>query len=215
MEKKLIANGLVVINNGLEINNFNSYWLVKNNILTEEELTNNHIFTNNIVNLDFDKYSILLNRNSIILKVNNNNNIKEDLNDALKKYFQLLKCIKNTIFLSCGINFNWILLDLKHKEYFDLSKKLFFVNNSLFSQFDFPESCFGSYMSKDFESARLKLDIKPVHETGGDFNNGTLHFNFNFHKELKEVMSDSEELNFYLSNWEVYFDESVKIINTI
>ena len=50
--------------------------------------------------------------------------------EGVNKLIFLLTKLKNTLNLSCGINFNWILNDLNGGEYFEISKKLFFVNDN-------------------------------------------------------------------------------------
>lgn len=214
MDKSLIANGFVVINNGLDLSNLNSYWLVKNEILNEEDLIGNHIFTNNFIQINLNKYSFTLNNNSIILTISNNYS-EQDYDEGVDKLILLLKNLKNTLNLSCGINFNWVLDGLKDGEYFELSKKLFFVNNNaLYQDFEEGNPCFGAYMSKDFKDARLKLDIKPVHANQGNINAGTLHFNFNFHRDLLDS-SSFDELNDYLKNWRDYKTESEMLVNKV
>lgn len=214
MNKSLIANGFVVINNGLDLNGLNSYWLVKNEIISEEDLRGNHIFTSNFIQLSLNKFSLTLNNNSVILSINNNYN-EQDYIEGVNKLIFLLTKLKNTFNLSCGINFNWILNDLNGGEYFEISKKLFFVNdNPLYKEFENNRPCFGAYMSKDFEDSRLKLDIKPVHSNLDGINEGTLHFNFNFHKDLVDSTS-IDELEAYLKKWKIYKNESELLVNKI
>ncbi len=210
MDKSLIANGFVVINNGLDLSNLNSYWLVSNDILKEEDLNRNHVFTNNFIQINLNKYTFTLNNNSIILTINNNYS-EQDYNEGVEKLIFLLKKIKNTTNLSCGINFNWVLDGLKDDEYFELSKKLFFVkDNALYEDFADGSPCFGAYMSKDFQGSRLKLDIKPIHSPE-DKKLGTLHFNFNFHRDLIDS-SSLEELSNYLIQWKIYKDKSESLV---
>lgn len=214
MKNKLIANGFVIINNGLDLNNLNSYWLVNSGIINEDDLSNNNTFSSNIIQLNFITYEIILNRNSIILRVSKF--AKDNINEGIEKLEKLLENLKNVIFLSCGINYNWIINGLKNDEFLALSKKKFFVNdNPLYERFNYSDACFGAYMSKDFKESRLKLDIKPVlSQDISDFTNGALHFNFNFHKDLKETYY-GKELQSYVEDWESYLKESEEIINLI
>ncbi len=210
MNKKLIANGFVVINSGLELNSFNSFWLVKNKIIEESELANDHIFTSSFVRLNFNDYSITINSNSTILSMDNNNDYA--IKEGISRFLILLKNIKNALHFSCGINFNWSIEDLDNKEFLDLSKRLFFVNNNpLYESFDTSDSGFGAYLSKIVKESRLKLEIKPIH----DFSDkASLNFNFNFHKELNDILS-TDELESYLNDWKIYQSESESLISKI
>lgn len=210
MTKKLIANGFVVINSGLELNIFNSFWLIQNKILEERDLINDHVFTKNLVRLDFKDYEITLDSNSVVLTMNQRENHQVDV--GIDRYLKLLKNIKNTFHLSCGINFNWILDELETEEFRKLSKTLFFVEeNPLYKSFETDDSGFGAYLTKICKDARLKLDIKPVHSF---LDKGFLNFNFNFHRELEDNINTDELAN-YLLDWKFYKSESESLINTI
>lgn len=210
MDSKIIGNSIVIINTGIEPQNFNSYWLVKNNLIEEEELSNENVFSKHFVHLNGEYYDILINGNSIQFQLKNNNLDKFEL---LIKKIQLFNAkVQNTINVSMGINFNWI-LDLPKTEYVELSKKLFYNdNNPIHRLFVDERTCFGSYISKDFEKSRLKLDIKPI-LLSNDFYDGTLNFNFNFHFDLND--ENRKDLDEILDSWSLYFEEAKKIINSI
>jgi hypothetical protein len=210
MDSKIIGNSIVIINTGIEPQNFNSYWLVKNNLIEEEELSNENVFSKHFVHLNGEYYDVLINGNSIQFQLKNDNLDKFEL---LIKKIQLFNAkVQNTINVSMGINFNWI-LDLPKNEYVQLSKKLFYNdNNPIHKLFEDERTCFGSYISKDFEKSRLKLDIKPI-LLSNDFYDGTLNFNFNFHFDLND--ENRKDLDEILDSWNLYFEEAKKIINSI
>lgn len=210
MIKKLIANGFVVINSGVELNNFNSYWLVKNKIIEEDDLVNDHIFTNSIVKLNFNEYNITINPNSVILSVENNK--EQYIEEGIERFIILLKNIKNSLHFSCGINFNWTIDDLDSEEFLELSKSLFFVStNPLYESFNTKDSGFGAYLTKKVKDSRLKLEIKPIHKL---LDKAKLNFNFNFHKELIDIVG-TDELEAYLLDWKLYKDEAEALVNKI
>lgn len=210
MNSKIIGNSIVIINTGIEPQNFNSYWLVKNDLIEEEELSNENVFSKHFVHLNGEYYDILINGNSIQFQLKNNNFDKIEL---LIKKIQLFNAkVQNTINISMGINFNWI-LDLQKGEYVDLSKRLFYnATNPIHQLFQDDKSCFGSYISKDFGKSRLKLDIKPI-LLSNDFKDGTLNFNFNFHFDFND--ENRKDLDEILDSWNLYFEEAKKIINSI
>lgn len=210
MNKKLIANGFVVINSGIELNSFNSYWLVKNGILEEDDLINDHVFTSSIIKLSFNEYSITINNNSAILSIGNNK--EQYIEDGIKKFIILLKNIKNALHFSCGINFNWTIDDLNNQQFLELSKNLFFVpNNPLYQSFNSDSSGFGAYLTKIVKNSRLKLEIKPIHNA---LDKSKLNFNFNFHNELSDILG-TDELEEYLLDWKFYRNEAETLIGQI
>jgi hypothetical protein len=213
MKKNLVGHSVVIINTGVIPSSFNSYWLVKNGILKEEELNNNHIFTNNIVELNGDDYILTITGNSFQIRAKDNlQDLDHCINDKLDK---IIDVTTNTIYVSVGVNFNWI-IEPKDGDFKKLSRDLFFKNDSsVFAFFDKEDATFGSYMSKDFDDARLKLDIKPIY-TNQDLadKKGAIHFNFNFHYDIPEG-DRSEKLKLFIKKWNLFYNESNRIIESL
>lgn len=212
MEKKLVGHSIVVINTGLTPSSFNSYWLVKNGILKEEELENNNIFTNQVVEINGDDYSLTINGNSFIITSKNDiEGLDKCVNDKLEKIINAT----NTIYISSGINFNWV-INPKGGNFKKLSRDLFFkADSAIFDFFDKEDASFGSYMSKDFEGSRLKLDIKPIYlDNNLNERKEAIHFNFNFHFDIPEG-DRSNILKQFIKKWKLFYEESKKIIDSL
>lgn len=213
MKKNLVGHSVVIINTGIAPSSFNSYWLVKNGILKEEELNNNHIFTNNVVELNGDNYVLTITGNSFQIRaINNLQDLEYCINEKLNK---IIDVTTNTIYVSVGVNFNWI-IEPTDDDFKKLSRKLFFKKDSnVFTFFDEDDATFGSYMSKNFDDARLKLDIKPIY-TNQDIGDkkGAIHFNFNFHYDIPEG-DRSEKLKIFIKKWNLFYNESNRIIESL
>ncbi len=210
MDKKIIGNSIVIINTGIDPQNFNSYWLVKNGLLDEEELNFENVFSKQFVHINGEYYDIVINGNSLQFQLKNNDFSKIDL--LLRKIISFNKLVKNTINISMGFNFNWI-LDIEKGSFRSISKDLFFKSdNPIHKLFDNENACFGSYLSTDFKKSRLKLDIKPI-LLSNDKEDGSLNLNFNFHFDFND--DNRNDLDELINSWSVYFKESQKIINKI
>lgn len=210
MDKKIIGNSIVIINTGIDPQNFNSYWLVKNGLLNEEELHFENVFSKHFVHLNGEFYDIVINGNSLQFQLKNNDFEKIEL--LIDKILLFNELVKNTINISMGFNFDWI-LDIKKGDYIKVSKDLFFKeDNAVHKLFDNNNACFGSYLSTDFEKSRLKLDIKPI-LLSNDKEDGSLNFNFNFHFDFND--DNRNDLADLIKSWNIYFEESKKIINNI
>jgi len=210
MDKKIIANSIVIINTGIDPQNFNSYWLVKNGLIEEEELANENIFSNHFVHINGEYYDIVINGNSLQFQLKNNN--FEKIDSLINKVIAFNEKVQNTINVSMGFNFSW-LLDLEKGKYIEISRQLFFnSNNSIHKLFDEQDACFGSYLSKNFEKSRLKLDIKPV-LLSNNIEDGSLNFNFNFHFDFDD--DNRKDIDSFIRSWSLYFKEAQRIINQI
>jgi hypothetical protein len=213
MEKTLVGHSVVIINTGINPSSFNSYWLVTNGILEEEELSNEHIFTNQVVEINGDNYGLTITGNSFQIRAKNEiSDLDKCVNDKLEK---IIDATSNTIYISAGVNFNWI-VEPKGSDFKKLSRDLFFkADSDIFSFFDENDATFGSYMSKDFDDARLKLDIKPVYLNQDLINKkGAIHFNFNFHYDIPEN-DRSNKLKEFIKKWEVFYAEAKRIIDNL
>lgn len=213
MEKSLVGHSVVIINTGINPSSFNSYWLVTNGVLEEEELSNEHIFTNQVVEINGDDYGLTITGNSFQIKAKNDiSDLGKCVDDKLEK---IIDATSNTIYISAGVNFNWI-IEPKGNDFKKLSRDLFFKDNSdLFSCFDESDATFGSYMSKDFDDARLKLDIKPLYLNQDSTNKkGAIHFNFNFHYDISEN-DRSNKLKEFIKKWESFYREAKLIIDSL
>lgn len=213
MEKNLTAHSIVIINTGISPSLFNAFWLVNNGILREEELTGNHVFTNQHVEINTDRFVLVVNGNSFQLTAKNGvNDLGYCIENILNK---LIDSTPKTIHISAGVNFNWFITP-EDGNYSKLSKKLFYNNESdLYKHFDKDGASFGGYMSCDFEKARMKLDVKPV--IIGNSNQdvkGAIHYNFNFHYDVP-MDNRNESLKTYINNWNKFYQESEKIIQSI
>jgi len=213
MEKNLVDHSVVIINTGVNPSSFNSYWLVTNGILKEEELSNEHVFTNQVAEINGNQFGLIITGNSFQIRTKTDiMNLGKCINDKLEK---IIDAVNNTIYISVGINFNWI-IDVEGTDFKKLSKDLFFKENSdLFNYFNKDDATFGSYLSMDFEDARLKLDIKPVylHQDLME-KKGGIHFNFNFHYDIPEN-NRIDSLKKFINKWNTFYLEASKIIDSL
>lgn len=212
MDIKLIGNSIVIINTGIIPSTFNSYWLVKNEILEEEELNNDNVFTKQIVEINGNDCKFIINANSFQISPKEGS---AKLDDSVKgKIEKLIDSTTNTIYLSSGINFNWIIEP--DEDFKVLSRKLFFQEKiPIFESFNKEDATFGSYLSMDFNGARLKLDIKPIYLGNNQgVKKGAIHFNFNFHFDIPEG-NRKEILKEFINKREIYYEESKKLMNNM
>ncbi len=101
---------------------------------------------------------------------------------VLEKLGGIVRALPHTPYMAVGLNFLWHQVTDNIAE---LTRSLFFQGGSeLFEAFDVADARFGAYLSKNWRSLRLKLDIKPIQFQAGASAQDRLLFAFNFHLDL-------------------------------
>jgi len=208
---ELANQNIVIVANLFNPSVFNSHWFIKNEIVNEEEILPTSIFAQDLAQLSTKDFNLLVLLNQLILTVSESSEIS-----SIKKLTKCISLLKHTPFTAVGINF------IYNSNQFDetdenWSRSLFYNTNSkIYQSFNSTDSKFGIYLSKDYHSSRLKLDIKPVNsqEIGSIEVKEVINYNFNFHKDLdKENAFD--DLIQYLEKWNDFRVYSLELMNNI
>ena len=112
---------------------------------------------------------------------------------------------------AAGVNFHFYKFSKGDTQ--NLSKKYFYNENNLINKFfDGDDVNYGYYISKNFDDARLKLDIKPatVQNLESNVSEKLIQFQFNFHVDFQTNSKD--KLFSVIENYERYYEEAKKII---
>lgn len=214
LQKELKTNSIVILAQSFNPSIFNRYWLVSNEFIDDKIILPNSVFAPNVTQVATKEFSLLvlpeqLQFNSLA----DNKDFKSDIEKTLKPIVSRLKEIP---YKACGINFHWF-VDDEAIGIGELSKKFFYYNNSrLHQEFQSEDSRYGVYMSKNFENARVKLDVKPtsVTENSTGVKNEFIQFSFNFHIDLAQGSASQELINF-INNWSKFKTEAEKLTSLV
>lgn len=218
MQASLITTNIVFV--GLfNISLFDKYFFIKNKIFDEEDILSESRFdTVNGIQLITNVLDVIIVQNQIIISskiIEPNSNVgNEEINKIALSIIERGKVLNISAF---GINFNWSIEDTSMSLQ-DLSKSLFYSDNiSLLNNFfNNQDSVFGIYASTKFKNARLKLDVKPsnAHQIINNtvISKEVIIFGFNFHFDVKDLLQNTEVLN-YLNDYSDYKKESKRIIS--
>lgn len=212
LSNELKGQTIVILAQNFNPSIFNRHWLVKkdNVFLQDEDILPSSIFSPEIVLVNSKSTRLLVTPEQLQFEL-----VDMDANfyEAIEKtLIPMVSVLKEIPYRAVGINFVFY-VEEKDKSVIDLSKELFFKNDSkLFNHFDNEDARFGSYMSKTFEDSRLKLDVKPVFlKTGKE----TIQFGFNFHSDLDPKKDANTVLFDKLQKWQLFKDESLKIMGML
>jgi len=214
LRKELKTNSIVILAQSFNPSIFNRYWLVSKGFIDDESILPNSVFAPNVTQVASKEFNLLVLPEQ--LQFNSNTDNKEFESNVEKTLKPIIEKLKEIPYRASGINFHWF-VDDDETEIGELSEKLFYYNSSsLHEAFRSDNSRYGVYMSKDFENARMKLDIKPITTTENSTGrkNEFIQFSFNFHRDLNQESASDELINF-LNNWPKFKAEAEQIISLI
>lgn len=214
LERELKIQSIVILAQSFNPTVFNRHWLAKNDFIKEESILPNSIFAPGVTQVSTKEFTLLVIPEQLQFNIGHESTkFSDQINNTLLPIINKLMEIPYT---GVGLNFNWFMKD-SIKDIPELSKELFFVNDSpLFNDFSSEDSRLGSYMSKNFESTRLKLDIKPVNllDNRTKVSSDHIQCSFNFHLNLNQE-DCADELVKTISEWDKYKKESTRIMDLL
>lgn len=187
-EKYLLANTIVFLTENSDLSIYSNEWFFDNNIFQMNEMSQNSVFSNNIVSVITSEltFTIVPNHITIDLKKTSNaeNLIEKHIIPFLSKIHQNVRAI--------GINFIWKIVD-EERNISKFSKDLFGeANTCLSSIFTKDDASFGTYLSQSYDdTTRMKLDVKPIKFSKTE--RGMLA-TFNFHYNISGNTEDLSQL---------------------
>lgn len=187
------------------------YQLITQGVLTKDEVGKGCIFTDMLVQVQSDKFRMLLlpEQLQFIPMVPPS----EEQQLIIDKLGKLVRTLPITPYKGVGLNFTWH-YEPRDKDINRLTREMFCVpDRPLYQAFGETNARYGGYLSKDFNAFRLKLDINPVLVTQETDSNHRLQFTFNFHRDLGE--DGAAELQSLLGQWDIARAEAERIIDTI
>ena len=206
--KSFLANSnIVVVANQFNPSVINQLWLVDFGIVHREEFLPGCVFTDMMVNVLSEKFSLLVVPEQLQFVPLVESCDQQSLIES--RLGGIIRTIPHTPYAACGMNFTWF---VEPDDLPDFARKLFFVDRSpIHRQFDTVDSRFGGYMSKSVLGGRLKLDVKPLTTKQSDGSAMELmQFGFNFHYEVTDPQKTSDELLRILSFW----DAALKLVES-
>jgi len=206
-------HNIVIVAGNFNPTIFTQLWLVKHEVFSPEDVQANFVFTPMAVNISTQEISFLAVPDRIQLGfLNEKVNFQKLIQKTLVR---IVRELHHTPFQAVGFNFAWNLSLENPKEFGKLNRKLFLSpGNPLAKYFDEEPCRFGSYLSKNVDMGRLRLDIKPILASTKDSSYECLHFAFNYNLTLKEE-DKSKQIIEFLGSWDKAFSMSTEMLKTI
>ena len=211
---KLVNYTAVVAAANLNPTIFTQSWLTKSGIFNEKDFQNQGtLFTPLAVNATGEGFTLMVVPERIQIGFLSSDVATRSGQTILRRSIgKIVKELPHTPFLAVGFNFDWILVPANPEEIAKIEREFFISeSNPLAEEFSTQNAHFGCYLSKDFNWARLKLDIKPVTLKEREL---ALQMTFNYHLDLEGEDKDKSVCSF-LENWDEACELSEKLSNLL
>jgi hypothetical protein len=124
---------------------------------------------------------------------------------------RIVALLPETPYVAVGLNFVWQSAPLA--ELGPIVRRLFAAGHPPFNHFDSADARFGTYASRDVGLARLRLDVRPIHDLI-DSQVERLQFAFNFERDLKCDAEKPARIVDVASRWEEYRELAGGIVSS-
>ena len=184
-------------------------WLMKVGVLGQDDIVEEgSIFSDKVVQLRSQYFHMLVLPGQLQFVPAVVPEQEQDL--LLDKLGAIVRELPHTPYTALGLNFNWQLTP-EDGDMGRLTRELFTTpDRPLYQRFGGDNARFGAYLSKDFSSFRLKLDVKPV-TVEEEKPHHRLMFSFNFHSDV----DGPEQIVERLGHWNEVRQEAREILEAV
>lgn len=213
LRKELKGQTVVILANSFNPSIFNQYWLISNGFIPEGGILPDSVFTPGVTQILTPGFQMLVVPDQ--LQFNYTGNEQCPFQDSLRKTLKpMMEQLKEVPYRAVGLNYVWFVSD-PEKSMPALSREMFCIDGApLYRAFQTEDARFGSYLSRDFGTFRLKLDVKPVTIPENENKKEFLQFAFNFHADF-DPQHGYRQLEERLSKWDECLEEASRIMKQL
>lgn len=206
--------GIVIVAQSFNPTIFTETWLDKNDVISADSLDGERSFTQGAAQFQSKDISVLVvpAKMEISFRIHE---VSGDLEIPRKIPRRTIELLPHTPFSAIGLNFDFFVLQPQNQDFLTYNRALLGTGEyPLLKEFSETDAKFGRYFSKDYDEARLRLDIKPVKKIGPE-NIDLIKFNFNFHYDLNrfDLLERSAKAIYFLDKWVSLRAYSEKLVN--
>jgi len=212
--KTLISADVVIVARNLNPSIFSQLWLVREEIVGEEDFAENCIYSPMLTQVFTPYFQLLVLPEKLQIALTDKS--IDDPKLVIDKVISIIRKLPHTPYTAIGANFHWMVAPDAPEDFIGFMRDLFVKPGTpLYDKFSESNARFGAYMSKDIFGARLKLDIKPIHPIREEKSAGvaeSLRFNFNYHLDL-EYGEHIDQMLEFLEKWDLMRRKSEEIVS--
>jgi hypothetical protein len=210
---QLIDSNAIVVARHFNPSIISQLWLVRNQIVGDEEFEAGCVFTDLFVQVRSKKFNLLVTPDQ--LQFNPQVAEAEQQTITIEKVGRFVSKLPETPYVAAGLNFIWK-FEPEQSDTRKLSRSLFFVpDGPLHEFFNTPDARFGGYLSKDVLGCRLKLDVKPAMTQADGTETHVFVLAFNYHMDIGQEGSPVEKVRGLMQNWNAARDLAAQIVRVV
>lgn len=197
---------------------FTETWLGRNSILNVDSLEGTRVFSPEVVQFQTSEVRVLIipSHMQVLFGIHG---VSGDFEIQRRIPIRAVELLPHIPYQALGLNFDFYVIPPEGQDFLSYDRALLGTGDcQLLKEFSAVDARFGRYFSKDYENARLKLDIKPVIKPepvkGGISNRDLIQFSFNFHHEVSgiDLPERWQRLKDYLGNWSSLKDYATRLL---
>jgi len=212
----------VVVANYFNISIFQPFWIVKNGILREDEISSNMLVSPGVIVFPTDHFELTILPERIQMRFNPNGyaTAQEDLNRVIGG---IVKVLPHTPYAAMGFNYDFRISQPAGAEFAKWNRDLFVSRaSSEITDASDADARFGCYVSFNSLGGRMKINILPLRESrvtatpSGTSSSETeaVHVAVNLHRDIAQPPAIDAMMG-ALARWEQAFDLSSKLMRKI
>ena len=193
---------------------FSQLWLVRNEVVSEDDFSHGSVFSDQVVNVESPQFGLLV----VPAQMQFVPKVPRHLQGGLvaEKVGRIVRALPHTPYTAIGLNFFWH-IEPEDGNIPGLTRSLFYDSGRKICRlFDAEDARFGAYFSRDILGCRLRLDVRPFTPQTGDERREFVQFAFNFHldlpQEADEIMKGIER---QLEIWDEASAEATRIVEEV
>ncbi|MBN2579063.1 MAG: hypothetical protein JXB10_08740 [Pirellulales bacterium] len=215
MAIQLVSSSVVVAAQHFNPSVAGQHWLVTNNVVFLDEIQVGSVFTDMFVQVSTRDFNLLIVPENCQIHIARHVDPEKQqklISDRLGKIITLLP---HTPYTGVGLNFIWHFFP-DNETVEAACRRLFFSESmALHRLFNSIDARFGGYLSKNWKSFRLRLDIKPIMIALPDGQqNELIQLAFNYHRGILGRPEPWRDVVSTLEEWDATRDDSSSIVNT-
>ena len=205
--------GIVLTAQSFNPSIFTETWLANNNIISPDKLTGMRVFSPEVAQFQTDEIQVLVMppKMQITFSIHD---ITENFDLPCKVAVRTVELLPHTPYQALGLNFDYFVAQPVGQNFNAYNRTLLGQGDyHLLQEFSTEDSRFGRYFSKDYEDARLRLDMKPV--KAGPESKDLLKFSFNFHYDFAQIeqVERAKELIRLIGTWDTLREYAGKLVS--
>lgn len=215
MAMQIAASSVVVLAQHFNPSVVGQYWLVKNNIVSPDEIQVGAVFTDMFVQVPTRDFNLLITPENCQIAVSTHVAAEKQQGLVIDHLGKIVELLPHTPYTAVGVNFVWHFFP---DDGIEVACRRFFFSKgvALHQLFDASDARFGGYLSKNWKSFRLRLDARPIIMSLPDGQQRELiQLAFNYHRGVLGLPQPWQDVLDTLKEWDAARENSLSIVDSI